>query len=489
MLELKYYIFFLGTGLALLLAVWAATSGKITKWVFAGFLLSTMYIVDINFMSHEWYRGSTRGFEFSTSDLLLIVMLGSVLVRHFIIDQSGVRLQWLPAGSIPFLAFIVIAALSLSKADQPLYGLFELSKLVKGYLIFWAICNLTQASDFRRVAFGVFCLIAAIEISYGAFQHFSGRYRIPGTLGHPNSYAMYLNMLLPILLAAAIRADWKKAFLLFGLIGGGVAVVILTFSRGGWMALGLAFAVVMLLSIRQEFSIRTVAVISLACVLSLGLVLKALPRMIDRWNHAPEQSLYGRLQMNQAGYLMVSQSPWLGIGINNSAGWFAKKEKDLSGDNLQGSKMFDLLLGSLQLSEEKLEKEIEPVLYVENGVLIHNIYIVTAAETGTIGLIVFLMIGLRFLIIGGQSAICKQHAEASMWMIGIFGGLLAVYFQGLAEWSIRQTPLWYLFCSLIGLLVSQMQSKKFPSQKNADESVKVLSGETSYVPAPLATIR
>ena len=304
MSELKYYIFFLGTGLALLLAVWAAASEKITKWVFAAFLLSTVYMVDINFMSHEWYRGSTRGFEFSTSDLLLIVLLGSVLVRHFVNNQSEIRIQWLPAGSIPFLMFIGIAALSLSKADQPLYGLFELSKLVKGYLIFWAICNLTQASDFRRVAFGVFCLMAITEIAYGAFQHFSGRYRIPGTLGHANSYAMYLNMLLPILLAAAIRADWKKAFLLFGVIGGGVAAVILTFSRGGWLALGLAFVVVLLLSMRQEFSVRTLVVIGLAVVLSLGVIAKGLPLMLQRVEGAPEASLYWRLKMNQAGYYL-----------------------------------------------------------------------------------------------------------------------------------------------------------------------------------------
>ncbi|MCA9470231.1 MAG: O-antigen ligase family protein [Nitrospira sp.] len=482
MVEFKYYIFFLGTGFALLLAVGAAMSEKIAKWAFAGFLLSTMYMVDINFMSHEWYRGSTRGFEFSTSDLLLIVLLGLVLVRHFVSHQNESQTEWLPVGSIPFLMFIGVAGLSLSKAHYPLFGMFELSKLIKGYLIFWSIGNLAQGADFRRVAFGSLCLVVIVEVGYGAFQHFSGVYRIQGSLGHPNSYAMYLNMLIPIMLAAALRMpDWRKQFLLLGLVAGGAASVIVTFSRGGWMALFLALVCVCVLSIRQDFSFRNGMVIAIACVLCLGLILKAMPRMIERWTDAPERSLYSRLQMNQAGYLMVSQSPWIGIGINNSAAWFADKEKEIRKNTLQGPNMFDFLLGSLQLSNEKLEQEITPVLYVENGVLIHNIYIVTAAETGIVGCALFIFLGIRFLFVSGRLAIQKQTSEMSWWVIGIFCAFLAVYVQGLAEWEMRQTPLWYLFCALAGLLIGQMQLNKYANTQNIGLSMKGYQGEVSFV--------
>ena len=79
----------------------------------------------------------------------------------------------------------------------------------------------------------------------------------------------------------------------------------------------------------------------------------------------------------------------------------------------------------------------------------------------------------------------KQDTEQSIWFVGIFGGLVAVYLQGFAEWELRQTPLWYLFCSLAGLLVSQMQSRKFAIQANTDELVEVPTRETSYAPSPL----
>ena len=467
-MEIKYYIFFLGTGMALLLAVFAALSEKLTKWVFAAFLLSTMYMIDINFMSHEWYRGSTRGFEFSTSDLLLIILLGAVLVRHFIKQGSADQVLWFPTGSIPILVFIGVATLSLGEADHPLYGLFEISKLIKGYLIFWSICNLTQGNDFRNTAFWMFCLIAAVEIAYGAYQHFVGVYRIVGTFLHPNSYAMYLNMILPILLAGALRTeDWKKQLLLLGLVGGGTAAVILTYSRGGWIALGLAFAVVFIFSLWKGFSVRKVWVLALACFIVAGLVLKALPGMIDRWNNAHEVALYGRLQMNQSGYLMLSESPWLGVGINNSAGWFSKKEKNVKQETLEGLEWFNRLLGSLQISKERLEEEIEPVLYIEEGILIHNIYLATAAETGLMGFIAFIFIGGQFLFLSGKWAIFSQDAESNIWMIGLFGGLLAVTIQGISESQIRQTQLFYLCCTLFGVLVSaKLNVKKNKSEPN-----------------------
>lgn len=481
MVELKYYIFFLGTGLALLLAVWAAASEKITKWTFALFLLSTVFMIDINFMSHEWYSGSTRGFEFSTTDLLLIVLLGSVLVRHFVNNQSGIQMQWVPMGSIPILVFIAIAALSLSKAERPLYGLFEISKMCKGYLIFWTVSNLAQGADFRRLAFRVICVLAVMEIAYGAFQHYSGIWRIQGTLGHPNSLAMYMNMLLAILLAGAFHMkDWKKQLLLLGLVGGGTAAVILTYSRGGWISLFLAFLGVVFLSLRQGLSIRTLAVMAFASMLLTGIVIDALPGMIDRWKNAHEISLYGRLQMNQSGYLMVAESPWLGVGINNSVVWFTKKERIVDQGRFIGLEWFNRLLGSLQISKERLEKEIEPVLYLKNGILIHNIYIVTAAETGLMGFATFLMIGAQFLFISGKAAIQEQNSESSIWMIGIFGGLLAVTLQGFSEAEVRQTPIFYLLCSLIGILVSARINVQ-KTQYNSDESKNIIQKETGRV--------
>jgi len=46
----------------------------------AGAFLSTTYLVDINFVSMEAYRGDTRGFEFGVTDWMMIALV-VVMVR------------------------------------------------------------------------------------------------------------------------------------------------------------------------------------------------------------------------------------------------------------------------------------------------------------------------------------------------------------------------------------------------------------------------
>ncbi|MEE9182808.1 MAG: hypothetical protein V3U33_09610, partial [candidate division NC10 bacterium] len=278
-MELKYYIFFLGAGFSLLAAVWAAASPRMARLAFALFLLSTLYMIDINFASHEWYKGSTRGFELSVTDLLLIILVISLFVQRKLLGQEDGHIQWLPKGSIPILVFMAIATLSLTAADNRLYGLFELSKMVKGFLIFWVVANYVTTPQLVRLAFTTFCILAGFEIAYGALQHFSRIYRIPGTLGHPNSLAMYMNMLIPLFLANALHSGARRALILLPLITGGVTVVILTFSRGGWVGLAVALSIVMAVSLWQEPSRRLMGALAISVIAVSAIVYKELPHM------------------------------------------------------------------------------------------------------------------------------------------------------------------------------------------------------------------
>ncbi|MEC4671847.1 MAG: hypothetical protein VST66_08190, partial [Nitrospirota bacterium] len=247
-MDLKYYGFFFGAALSLQLAAWAALSQRVFRGVFVAFFLSTLYMLDINFMSHEWYRGSTRGFEVSISDLLLAILLIAFFAQSKSLNRAEGGIQWFPKGTIPILLFLGIATLSLLGAESRLYGLFELSKMLKGLMIFWVVANLVKTEEWTRVAFYTIFVMAGLEIAFASIQHFRGIYRLPGTLGHPNSLAMYLNMLIPILLAYALWGETRRRWIFFALIAGGVTIVILTFSRGGWISLALACSIVMVIS-------------------------------------------------------------------------------------------------------------------------------------------------------------------------------------------------------------------------------------------------
>ena len=469
-MELKHYIFFLGAGCSLLLATWVVASRWMARLVFALFLLSFLYIIDVNFVSHEWYRGSTRGFEFSVTDLLLGVLVLSLFIQRKLLGQDNRSIDWVPKGSLPVLLFITVAALSLTGADHPLYGLFELSKMVKGYLIFWVVANTVKSPGLVRLVFVTLCLTAGVEIAYGALEHFSRIYRIRGTLPHPNSLAMLMNMMVPLFLADALRRGGRQALMLFPLIAGAVTVVILTFSRGGWIGLAVSMGVVIAVCLWQTPSPRLVGILVLGALALSPVVVRKFPHIVTRWKDAPAEALYSRLKLNEGAYLMMAQSPLLGVGINNSAAWLQQKEKDVGGDPFQritGRSRFNLVLGSLQLSAERLEQEIEALTYVEGGTLIHNIYLITAAETGLLGLGAFVLIGLRFGWIAVSATRARHPGLVGSVAVGILGGFLATYVQGLAEWEIRQTHLFYLFWTLMGLLVAIDRMPVVEEQKTA----------------------
>jgi hypothetical protein len=47
---------------------------------------------------------------------------------------------------------------------------------------------------------------------------------------------------------------------------------------------------------------------------------------------------------------------------------------------------------------------------------------------------------------------------------GIFCGFLALHLQGFLEWILRQTPVWFLFCAMSGLLVAIANIRKSESR-------------------------
>jgi len=228
-----------------------------------------------------------------------------------------------------------------------------------------------------------------------------------------------------------------------------------------------------------------VGILALSAIMVGGLVVKEWPHMVKRWTNAPVESLNYRLKMNEGAYVMVGQSPWLGVGVNNSAAWLQQKEKDDGGDSfsrITGRSRFNLLLGSLQLSDEKLEQEIEALTYVAGGTMIHNIYLVTAAETGLLGLGAYLLIALRLGWIAVRTVLASHQGLGGVVALGILGAFVATYTQGFAEWVFRQTSIFYLFWTLMGLLVA---INRMPVRQGEQKERRAFGLSSPCPPLPL----
>src|SRR5882757_4820036 len=77
-------------------------------------------LVDINFASRDWYRGTTRGFEVSLVDVISFSLLVSAVVR----PRTGEKRWFWPASLGLMLIYFLYASFCVGVADPKIFGLF-----------------------------------------------------------------------------------------------------------------------------------------------------------------------------------------------------------------------------------------------------------------------------------------------------------------------------------------------------------------------------
>ena len=91
----------------------------------AGLVVATR--LDVNFLSHEWYRGTTRGIEVSFVDLLSFGLVFSSILFPL---PGNRRIYW-PASLGFILMFFAYAGFSIVISEPKIFGVFELSKMFR----------------------------------------------------------------------------------------------------------------------------------------------------------------------------------------------------------------------------------------------------------------------------------------------------------------------------------------------------------------------
>ena len=106
-MEAKQAIFLLATIVFVPAAVWF---GCRYRWaeraLVAGAFFSTCYLVDINFVSMEWYRGDTRGFEFGLTDWMVVSLI-IVMTRAERWRRQSIAI--IPPNAAPIFLYLAIA--------------------------------------------------------------------------------------------------------------------------------------------------------------------------------------------------------------------------------------------------------------------------------------------------------------------------------------------------------------------------------------------
>ncbi|HHV57634.1 MAG TPA: hypothetical protein GXX50_07725 [Firmicutes bacterium] len=306
----------------------------------------------------------------------------------------------LPLYALDFLAFYLMAVLPRPK---------EAGWLLGGLLLAGALTGLLALAQYRS---GVQTSLSWID----ARQAEDIKTRVFSTFDNPNIFAEYLTFVLPPVLVFFLRERrWGARLVWLLVLACAGAGLILTFSRGGWLAVGLALVVLGILWDRR-----------LLLLVAVGLVLLPLA--------APGQVLtraasIGSLEDSSNTFRL---SIWLAVLRMIAAYWS-------TGIGL-GSAAFNQVYPQFMLAGT-------PAMHS------HNLYLQLALELGVPGLVAFLWL---------LGAVAARALSALPRLAGRRQGLLAALLASLAGFLLHGAVdnVWYspkltlLFWAALGLVLA-----------------------------------
>lgn len=301
-------------------------------------LLDTVMEVDFNL----FYRpdvgdlGGLGGLNLSATTLALAGLYGAWLIG--LLGAPRTTLKPLLAGAASALVYAVLVAVVAIFANDPVLAAFEVGIVLQALLVFvylvstvrsrWAVKFIIATLFVGLIAQSVITIASGVMhmqfdflgVSNHIHEEFrTGRvWRAGGTLGSPNAAAALFVVLLAPAFAIGLSRHRSTLTLLaqvsFGL---GLVALVVTRSRGGWISLGIAcLLVLVVMAHRRNLSKRAVAMLVGAALIALPF---ALPLVASRIQSDDDGALASRGPLNAMAFRMIGANPILGVGPNNFA--------------------------------------------------------------------------------------------------------------------------------------------------------------------------
>ena len=275
--------------------------------------------------------GAIPGVDISLTTIGLVALYAMWALGRGDARTPRLRPRLRPA--LPLIAYVTISALSLLAAHNKTLSSYELVMLSQLLLLFiYVVSTVRTRSD---VAFMLTVLMAGLLVeslvviavsATGWSPHFLGlrnrvdptgfNGRVGGTVGSPNDAAAYLCLMLSAaigILWSPLRG-WVRRLALAALPVGLIALVV-TGSRGGWIAFGIACLLMGAWATREGLiPVRSALVVTVA----IGLLLIPFWGTIThRLSGNDNGSAHSRIAMVSLAEKMISAHPITGLGINN----------------------------------------------------------------------------------------------------------------------------------------------------------------------------
>jgi putative inorganic carbon (hco3(-)) transporter len=361
--------------------------------------------------------------------VLELALLATLII--FGIERWMLRLpvEWPSRFAAPLLLFLAAGAVgvAVSGDHRAALGLYK-AYMVEPALVFVVMVDAIRSRRDALVVLGGLGVAGAVAGGLNAVVvlHAAMTHHLDLSVAAPvaiynnaNSVALFLVPLIAIAGSLALRLDGAVRWLAVAFLVVALSGVLLSFSRGGYVAL----AAVLLVLAAADYRRR----ILVPAVVLAGVVFSLLPPIAHRLAHEfsatdPNNTLHARVVIWQATLRMLRDHPIFGAGLSG----------------------FKLAIGPYRAGSFK-----------EDLVYPHNILLNFWSEVGIVGAIAFAWI----LVLGLVLAFRAWRRLGEPWSaisLGVFAALVAVVVHGLVDVPYWKNDLSVEFWALLALPVAAL---------------------------------
>jgi O-antigen ligase len=439
-------------GLTCLVA--AYVSGNPRLFCLWGFCLTLPFDLSKRFGTVLAKMGGESAFRIEMSDPFLLGLIAFLARDIWNGHRAGVRI---PKVTFVWLSIMLLGVYAFTVGPWRITAAHEVVRMIKLMILFLVICNeLDRPSRMLHcsaaLAFGVLVQSVVGLIQYYTREHLglellgetgSGTlqqlasesvrtdkaFRIGAFLSHPNIFGIFLAALLPMTVGVFLLKVGKTYKVLFlSTIGLGMAALIGTLSRSGWISFAAAFSLLMTLMIlHQSLRRRSLLAAGFAAAALLGVCIVFAGPIMTRIFESKQSAMLSRAEYLRDATGLISARPVMGWGLNSYV--FAAPAFTRYG---------------AREAREKYGSWLPPV---------HNIYYLWMAETGVVGLALHL--GLLFMIIAtGVSNLGVKNELLFTVNAACLCAMLAFLVDGFFSFSLRINQILRVFWVLSGMIMA-----------------------------------
>lgn len=392
----------------------------------------------------------------------ILVILGLMFWGFKTLSQEKAKLTSSTL-NFPILSFISICILSLIWSDSFFVSLKELPLFLTGPLLYFVLINnISEEQQINRILntilivgglFGIYGILQYNGIDFAFWAGNIGRQSVFGLFGNVNFFAEYLIVPLPLAVSLffAARNRIHKIFLLIGILAIGGSLI-LTFTRGSYLAIGISslFMFLLYLASRGKSFIKEhkkIFIFILALII-LVTFLFALPNPLNKPGTAiskiksrisisqftESSSLKRRIAIWKFTVLMIKDHPLLGSGI--------------------GTYKYNTLKYQAEFFKQGENRSLYPHGFADKA---HNEYLQLWAEIGIVGLGIFIWLIISYFSCGIKILRKIKDEYKQGIIIGLMGSVVAVLIDGLFGFPLHLPATVILFWLVLALTIATIK--------------------------------